>query len=124
MRHLLQIYVKEMPVLTADPSIQNTIQSYLMMNELETEIKRTWFYKVFPKMKSFGYGNSISGIRDKLQYQLRNLETFEGYTRLNSQLIFGKTYTFMDMNQNSIVDAIVLVPSAVIRTSYKDSVYD
>ena len=124
MRHLLQIYVKEMPVLTADPSIQNTIQCYLMMNELETEIKRTWLYKLFPKMKSFGYGNSISSIRDKLQYQLRNLETFEGYTRLNSQLIFGKTYTFMDMNQNSIVDAIVLVPSAVIRTKCKDSVYE
>ena len=119
MRHLLQIYTKEIPILTADLTIQNTIQSYLMMSELEVEIRRTWFYKVFPNMKMMGYSNSISGISEKLHYQLRNLETYEGYTRLNSQLSFGKTYTFLNMNFTSLVDIIESFPNAIIRKTCK-----
>ena len=121
MRHLLQLYVKELPILTSDPSTQETIQSYLMMNELETEIKRTPFYQVFPGMKSLGRGNSISNIRDKLQCQIRNLETFPGYTRLNSKLIFGKNYLYMNLSQTSLIDAIVVVPSVIIRMACNEN---
>ena len=66
MRYLLSVYRRHLPIQTADTAIQNIIQCYLMIAELETELNRTWFYKVFPTLQYPGNGTNLRSIRDIL----------------------------------------------------------
>lgn len=114
MRHLLAHYVEALPIQTIDKSVQNAIQSYLMMEELETELKHTWFYHVFPKMQYPGGGISISTIRDQLRMKVKDLENCGGFTRVSQKLVFGNSY-FINADKLNIMELLNVVPDSIFR---------
>lgn len=113
MRHLLSIYRRYLPIQTADKAMQNTIQCYVMIAELETELNRTWFYKVFPSLQYPGNGTNLRAIRDILRGKLKDLENCAGYSKINEELVFGNSY-FINTEKLNPVDVIYIIPNSVI----------
>ena len=113
MRYLLSVYRRHLPIQTADTAIQNIIQCYLMIAELETELNRTWFYKVFPTLQYPGNGTNLRSIRDILRGKLMHLENCVGYSNINAELVFGNAY-FINTEKLTLLDVIYTIPNSII----------
>lgn len=113
MRYLLSVYHHYLPIQTADIATQNIIQCYLMIAELETELNRTWFFKVFPSLQYPANGANLSSIRDILRGKLVHLENCAGYSKINAELVFGNVY-FINTEKWTLRDVIYTIPDSII----------
>ena len=87
MQPIFRIYRKYLPIQTESLEVQNSILAYLMVSELEAELKKTIFYKVFPSLLYPPNGYSLNTIGLSLRRRLSALESNPSFVHVVPYLV-------------------------------------
>ena len=79
MQYILQIYRKYIPEKTGSAEVQHSILAYLMVCELDGELKKTIFYKLFPALLHPASGVNLSTIGASIRCHLSQVEESPGF---------------------------------------------
>lgn len=79
MQYILQIYRKYIPEKTGSAEVQHSITAYLMVCELDGELKKTIFYKLFPTLLHPASGVNLSTIGASIRCHLSQIEESPGF---------------------------------------------
>lgn len=87
MQYILQIYRQYIPEQTKDIGVQHSILAYLMISELDSELKKTIFYKVFPSLLYPASGVNLSTIGASVRRHLADLENSSSFHHVLPYLV-------------------------------------
>lgn len=79
MQYVLQIYRKYIPDKTSSTEVQHSILAYLMVCELDGELKKTIFYKLFPSLLHPASGVNLGTIGASIRCHLAQIEDSPGF---------------------------------------------
>lgn len=88
MRPCLMKFLNAYPQKLSTADNRNKVSAYLLVSELEYELRQTYFYHVFPSLLHLAVGVSLGTISDMLYNELAFLQVCPGFASFIRQLVF------------------------------------